>query len=110
MQGFVGQWVAGQTATQAVGLGAQPQYLDRKDQLFAVETRRTMLDGPLYVECSVLTKGDKIQVPVYMTSGWNDMYSRGDLQLLDELKTPRRLVMDASTHHGTGQAGHLGAP
>lgn len=110
MQGFVGQWFAGQTATQAVGLGVQPQYLDRKDQLFAVETRLTMLDGPLYDERSVLTKADSIQVPVYMTSGWNDMYSRGDLQLLDKLKTPRRLVMDASTHHGTGQAGHVGAP
>src|SRR3954449_8220732 len=34
-QGFVEQWFAGQTATQAVGLGPQPQYLDRKDQLFA---------------------------------------------------------------------------
>jgi hypothetical protein len=45
-----------------------------------------------------------------MTSGWNDMYGRGDLQLLDKLKTPRRLVMDASTHHGAGQAGHVGAP
>ncbi len=110
MQGFVGQWFAGQTGTQAVGLGVQPQYLDRKDQLFAVETRLTMLDGPLYDERSVLTKSHKIEVPVYMTSGWNDMYSRGDLQLLDRLKVPRRLVMDASTHHGTGQAGHVGAP
>ncbi|MCU1692236.1 MAG: hydrolase, CocE/NonD family [Frankiales bacterium] len=110
MQGFVGQWFAGQTATQGVGLGVQPQYLDRKDQLFAVETRLTMLDGPLYDERSVLTKADKIKVPVYMTSGWNDMYSRGDLQLLDKLTVPKRLVMDASTHHGTGQAGHVGAP
>ncbi|MCW2605889.1 MAG: peptidase [Frankiales bacterium] len=110
MQGFVGQWFAGQTGTQAVGLGPQPQYLDRKDQLFAVETRLTMLDGPLYDERSVLTKASKITVPVYMTSGWNDMYSRGDLQLLDRLTVPKRLVMDASTHHGTGQAGHVGAP
>src|SRR5690349_5037833 len=37
-QGFVDQWMAGQTGTQALGLGPQPQYLDRKDQLFAFET------------------------------------------------------------------------
>ncbi len=110
MQGFVDQWFAGQTATQAVGLGPQPQYVDRKDQLFAVETRMTMLDGPLYTERSVLAKVAKIKVPVYMTSGWHDMYSRGDLQLLDALTVPKRLVMDASTHHGTGQAGEVGAP
>ncbi len=110
MQGFVDQWFAGQTGTQAVGLGPQPQYVDRKDQLFAVETRLTMLDGPLYQERSVLDKVARITVPVYMTSGWNDMYSRGDLQLLDALRGPKRLVMDASTHHGTGQAGHAGAP
>src|ERR1700759_2082841 len=35
-QGFVYQWLAGQTGTQAVGLGVPPQYLDRAQQQFAV--------------------------------------------------------------------------
>src|SRR5438045_7879476 len=38
-QGFVGQWFAGQTAAQAIGLGPQPQALDRAQQQFAIETR-----------------------------------------------------------------------
>ncbi|MDX6266605.1 MAG: uncharacterized protein QOD70_1345 [Frankiales bacterium] len=109
-QGFVEQWFAGQTATQAVGLGPQPQYLDRKDQLFAFETRFNDLDGPLYDERSVLSKVSKIKVPVYVFTGWNDMYSRGDLRLIDSLKVPAQLWIDASTHHGTGQVGEVGAP
>jgi len=40
-QGFVGQWFAGQTAAQSVGAGPQPQVLDRAQQQFAIETRRT---------------------------------------------------------------------
>ncbi|MGB8652571.1 MAG: CocE/NonD family hydrolase [Mycobacteriales bacterium] len=109
-QGFVEQWFAGQTATQAVGLGPQPQYLDRKDQLFAVETRFNDLDGPLYQERSVLAKVARIKVPVYVFTGWNDMYTRGDLRLIDALKVPAQLWVDASTHHGTGNVGELGAP
>ncbi len=110
-QGFVSQWFAGQTGTQALGLGPQPQYLDRKDQLFAVETRLIDLDGPLYQERSVLAKMKKIVVPTYIYSGWDDMYSRGDLRLVDGIGAKhRRLWIDASTHHGTGNAGELGAP
>ena len=110
-QGFVDQWFAGQTGTQAVGLGPQPQYLDRKDQLFAVETRLNDTDGPLYQERSVLAKMKKIVVPTYIYSGWDDMYSRGDLQLVDGIGAKyRRLWIDPSTHHGSGQAGELGAP
>src|SRR3954469_1374158 len=37
-QAFIGGWFAGQTGTQAVGLGAQPQYLDRLQQEFAIQT------------------------------------------------------------------------
>ncbi len=110
-QGFVEQWFAGQTATQAVGLGPQPQYLDRKDQLFAVETRLNALDGPLYRERSVLARMKSITVPTYIFTGWHDMYSRGDLWLVDGLGSRyRRLVIDASTHHGTGTVGEVGAP
>ena len=110
-QGFVEQWFAGQTGTQAVGLGPQPQYLDRKDQLFALETRLTDLDGPLYQERSVLAKMKSIVAPTYIFSGWNDMYSRGDLRLIDGLgAVNKRLYIDASTHHGTGNIGELGAP
>ena len=45
-------------------------------------------------------------------TGWQDMYSRGDLRLHRRLasKTPRCSWIDASTHHGTGQAGEVGAP
>ncbi len=109
-QGFVEQWFAGQTATQAVGLGPQPQYLDRKDQLFAVETRINDLDGPLYQERSVLAKVKRITVPVYLFAGWQDAYSRGDMQLIDALGPRAQLWIDASTHHGTGQIGEVGAP
>jgi predicted acyl esterase len=110
-QGFVEQWFAGQTGTQAVGLGPQPQYLDRKDQLFAIETRLNDLDSPLYRERSVLAKMKKIVVPTYIYSGWDDMYSRGDLRLVDGIGAKyRRLWIDPSTHHGTGNVGELGAP
>jgi uncharacterized protein len=110
-QGFVDDWFAGQTATQAVGLGPQPQILDRAQQQFAIETRLTPLDGPLYDERSVLAKMSHITVPVYVFSGWEDMYSRGDLRLIDGLASRYKLLyIDASTHHGTGQAGELGAP
>jgi predicted acyl esterase len=109
--GFVSQWFAGQTGTQALGLGPQPQYLDRKDQLFAIETRLIDTDGPLYKERSVLDKMKKIVVPTYIYSGWDDMYSRGDLRLVDGIGAKyRRLWIDPSTHHGTGNAGELGAP
>jgi putative CocE/NonD family hydrolase len=109
-QGFAEQWFAGQTGTQALGVGVQPQYVDRKDQLFAFETRITDLDGPLYDERSVLTKVSKIQVPVYVFTGWNDMYSRGDLRFIDAFQGDAQLWIDASTHHGTGNFGQVGAP
>ncbi|MDX6215280.1 MAG: uncharacterized protein QOG99_864 [Frankiales bacterium] len=109
-QGFAEQWFAGQTGTQALGVGVQPQYVDRKDQLFAFETRYNDLDGPLYDERSVLTKVSRIKVPVYVFTGWDDMYSRGDLRFIDAFKGPAQLWIDASTHHGTGNFGEVGAP
>jgi putative CocE/NonD family hydrolase len=110
-QAFIAGWFAGQTATQAVGLGAQPQYLDRAQQQFAVETEKIPYDGPVYQERSVLAKMDHITVPVYAWSGFHDMYSRGDLRFIDGVASKYKLlVIDASTHHGTGQAGEVGAP
>jgi predicted acyl esterase len=110
-QAFIGGWFAGQTATQAVGLGPQPQYLDRAQQQFAVETAEIPYDGPVYRERSVLAKMGHIKAPVYAWSGFHDMYSRGDLRLIDGLASKHKLlVIDASTHHGTGQAGEVGAP
>ena len=110
-QGFVGQWFAGQTAAQSLGAGVQPQMLDRAEQEFALEARLEPLDGPLYWERSVLAKMDHITVPVYAWSGWEDMYSRGDLWLIDGLASRYKLLtIDASTHHGTGQGGEVGAP
>jgi predicted acyl esterase len=110
-QGFVDQWFLGQTGTQAVGLGVQPQAADRAQQEFAAETRLAPLDGPLYEERSVLAKMSRITVPVYVFSGWEDMYSRGDLRLIDGLASRYKLLyIDASTHHGTGNAGEVGAP
>src|SRR5436190_5495721 len=82
-QGFVGQWFAGQTAAQALGLGPQPQVLDRSQQQFAIETRLLPYDGPVYRERSVLAKMKNISVPVYVFTGWQDMYSRGDMRLID---------------------------
>src|SRR3954449_9527817 len=110
-QGFVSQWFAGQTAAQALGIGVQPQILDRAQQEFAVEARLEPLDAPLYQERSVLAKMSHITVPVYVFTGWQDMYSRGDLRLIDGLASrDKLLVINASTHHGTGEAGQLGAP
>jgi putative CocE/NonD family hydrolase len=110
-QGFVGQWFAGQTAAQSIGIGPQPQVLDRAQQQFAIETRLIPHDGPLYQERSVLAKVKQIKVPIYIFTGWQDMYSRGDLRLIDALASKNnRLVIDPSTHHGTGQAGEVGAP
>jgi uncharacterized protein len=110
-QAFIAGWFAGQTATQAVGLGAQSQYLDRAQQQFAVETRNIPYDGPVYQERSVLAKMGHIKVPVYAWSGFHDMYSRGDLRFIDGVASKNKLlVIDASTHHGTGQAGEVGAP
>ncbi len=109
--GFVYQWFAGQTLTQALGLGDQPQILDRVQQEFAVQTRQVPLYGPLYEERSVLAKADRITVPVYVFAGWEDMYSRGDLELIDRIASKdKALWIDASTHHGTGHLGHVGAP
>src|SRR3954452_11605210 len=110
-QGFVDQWFLGQTGTQAVGLGTQPQYLDRAQQEFAVETREIPLDGPVYQERSVLAKMSHITVPVYVFSGWEDMYSRGDLARSTGWPSAHNwLALNASTHHGTGEAGEVGAP
>src|SRR3954452_19169829 len=53
----------------------------------------------------------RITVPVYVFTGWQDMYSRGDLRLIDGLASRNKLlVIDPSTHHGTGNAGEVGAP
>src|SRR4051812_17439785 len=110
-QGFVGQWFAGQTAAQSIGIGPQPQALDRAQQQFAIETRLIPHDGPLYQERSVLHKVRQIKVPIYIFTGWQDMYSRGDLRLIDALAgKDNLLVIDPSTHHGTGEAGEVGAP
>src|SRR4051812_31395342 len=110
-QGFAGQWFAGQTAAQSAGAGVQPQMLDRAQQEFASETRLIPHDGPVYKERSVLARMDRIKVPVYVFTGWQDMYSRGALRLIDGLGSrDRLLVIDPSTHHGTGQAGEVGAP
>ena len=110
-QAFIAGWFAGQTGTQAVGLGVQPQYTDRAQQQFAVETAEIPHDGPVYRERSVLAKMKHITVPVYAWSGWHDMYSRGDLWFVDGVAAKHRLLyIDASTHHGTGQAGEVGAP
>src|SRR3954465_9566416 len=125
-QGFVGQWFAGQTAAQSIGAGAQPQALDRAQQQFAIETRLIPHYGPVYEERSVLARIDRVRVPVYVFTGWQDMYSRGDLRLIDALPNPKKLLLtdpttpprtpnklrgiDPSTHHGTGQAGEVGAP
>jgi putative CocE/NonD family hydrolase len=108
---FIAGWFAGQTGTQAVGLGAQPQYLDRAQQQFAVETAQIPYDGPVYDERSVLAKMSHITAPVYAWSGFHDMYSRGDLRFIDGVASRYKLLwIDASTHHGTGQAGEVGAP
>src|SRR5947209_14954356 len=110
-QGFVDQWFLGQTALQSVGIGPQPQVLDRAQQQFAGETRPIALDGPVYYERSVLAKMSHITVPVYVFTGWEDMYSRGDLRLIDGLASRyKRLIIDASTHHGTDEIGEVGAP
>src|SRR4051812_39284797 len=109
-QGFVSQWFAGQTAAQSAGIGPQPQVLDRAQQQFAIETRLIAHDGPVYQERSVLARMDRIRVPVYVFTGWQDMYSRGDLRLIDGLPREALLVIDPSTHHGTGHAGEVGAP
>src|SRR5690242_2726206 len=110
-QGFVGQWFAGQTAAQSIGAGPQPQILDRAQQQFAIETRLIPYDGPVYQERSVLAKMSHITVPVYIFTGWQDMYSRGDLRLIDGLASKDKLLsIDPSTHHGTGNAGEVGAP
>ncbi|MDX6666478.1 MAG: uncharacterized protein QOG68_2684, partial [Solirubrobacteraceae bacterium] len=108
---FIAGWFAGQTATQAVGLGPQAQYFDRAQQQFAVETHLIPFDGPVYRERSVLAKMKRITVPVYAWSGWHDNYSRGDLWFIDGVASKHKLLwIDASTHHGTGQAGEVGAP
>jgi putative CocE/NonD family hydrolase len=111
LQGFVAQWFAGQTAAQSLGGGAQSQMLDRAQQEFVLQTRELPLDGPVYRERSVLARMQRIKVPTYVFSGWSDMYSRGDLWLIDGLAARHKLLwIDASTHHGTGQGGEVGAP
>src|SRR3954465_10242020 len=110
-QGFVGQWFAGQTAAQSLGFGPQPQALDRAQQQFAIETRLLPYDGPVYQERSVLAKMGRISVPVYVFTGWQDMYNRGAPRFIDGVAARHKLlVIDPSTHHGTGHAGEVGAP
>jgi len=111
LQGFVAQWFAGQTAAQSIGAGAQSQMLDRAQQEFVLETRLLPLDGPVYRERSVIARMKRITVPTYVFSGWSDMYSRGDMWLIDGLAARHKLLwIDASTHHGTGHGGEVGAP
>src|SRR5206468_8572454 len=85
LQGFVAQWFAGQTAAQSLGAGAQSQMLDRAQQQFVLEARLAPLDGPLYRERSVIAKMKRIRVPTYVFGGWSDMFSRGELWLIDGL-------------------------
>ena len=109
--GFVDQWFVGQTAAQSIGIGVQPQIADRAQQQFVLETRELPLDGPVYHERSVLDRMARITAPVYAFSGWEDMFNRGDLRLIDGLGSKYKLlVVNASTHHGTGEAGQVGAP
>jgi uncharacterized protein len=111
LQGFVAQWFAGQTAAQSLGGGVQSQMLDRAQQEFVLQTREIPLDGPVYQERSVLLRMKKITVPTYVYSGWSDNFSRGDMWLIDGLAARHKLLwIDASTHHGTGQGGEVGAP
>src|SRR5205807_10635053 len=53
-------------------------------------------DGPVYYERSVLRKVARIKVPVYVFTGWEDMYSRGDMRRSEEhtseLQSPCNLV------------------
>ncbi|MEA2369504.1 MAG: uncharacterized protein QOH38_2222 [Thermoleophilaceae bacterium] len=111
LQGFVAQWFAGQTAAQSIGAGPQSQALDRAQQEFVLETRLLPLDGPVYRERSVIARMKRIKVPTYVFTGWSDMYSRGDMWLIDGLAAKHKLLwIDASTHHGKGHGGEVGAP
>jgi putative CocE/NonD family hydrolase len=111
LQGFVAQWFAGQTAAQSIGGPPGAQALDRAQQEFVVETREIPLDGAVYHERSVIDRMKRIKVPTYVFTGWADMYSRGDLWLIDGLGARHKLLwIDASTHHGKGRGGQLDAP
>ncbi|MFL5781705.1 MAG: CocE/NonD family hydrolase [Thermoleophilaceae bacterium] len=111
LQGFVAQWFAGQTAAQSVGGPPGAQALDRAQQQFAIETREIPLDSGVYHERSVIDRLKRIKVPTYVFTGWSDMYSRGDMWLIDGLAAKHRLLwIDASTHHGKGRGGQLDAP
>src|SRR3954449_434771 len=111
LQGFVAQWFAGQTAAQSVGGPPGSQALDRAQQQFAIETREIPLDSGVYHERSVIDRMKRIKVPTYVFTGWSDMYSRGDMWLIDGLAAKHRLLwIDASTHHGKGRGGEVGAP
>ena len=111
LQGFVAQWFAGQTAAQSIGGPPRSQALDRAQQEFVLQTREIPLDGPVYHERSVIDRMRRIKVPTYVFSGWEDMYSRGDLWLIDGLAARHKLLwIDASTHHGKGRGGEVDAP
>jgi hypothetical protein len=73
MLDFVAERGYGATTVPAVVARA---LLDRAQQQFAVQTRLLPLYGPVYLERSVLAKMAHITVPVYVFSGWEDMYSR----------------------------------
>jgi predicted acyl esterase len=111
LQGFVAQWFAGQTAAQSIGGPPGAQALDRAQQEFVVQTREIPLDGAVYHERSVIDRMRRIKVPTYIFTGWADMYSRGDLWLIDGLGARHKLLwIDASTHHGKGRGGQVDAP
>ena len=111
-QGFVGQWFAGQTAAQSIGhrraaAGARP----RAAGVRCRDAARVRSTGRSTRSARCWRSSPKIKVPVYIFTGWQDMYSRGDLRLIDALGSKNDLLaIDPSTHHGTGQSGEVGAP
>ena len=96
--GFVGQWFAGQTAAQSIGAGTSRRRSTARSSSSPIETRLIPHDGPVYQERSVLARMDRIKVPVYVFTGWQDMYSRGDLRLIDGAALPAQAARDRPEH------------
>ena len=55
---------------------------------------------------SVCEDYDRIQVPVYAISGWQDSYSRNLLPLLERLRVPRKALVGPWSHNWP----HVGSP